>query len=80
MSNTLTGTKKCVAEVFLFFELEFSTFGVLNVSTDKNPKDWVNTFWHCAVGSSLLKSVHVFYIHPVFLPIARKFQDTGEIA
>ena len=28
------------------------------------------------VVSSLLKFVQVFYIHPVFLPIAMKYQDT----
>jgi len=28
VANTLTGTKKWVAEVFLYFELELSTFGV----------------------------------------------------
>ena len=23
------------------------SLGFLNISTDKNPKDWVNRFWHC---------------------------------
>jgi hypothetical protein len=42
---------------------------------------YIGTNYPCfAVGSSLLKFIQVFYIHSVFLSIARKYQDTGENA